>query len=105
MAACIGYISINDLMEDNGEYGVSMKRTREEVIGSYCVIKQVNDMPERDKYGKLGGTISCAYKGEVIYERSLDAIGEDGYSLPTFICVEDYKRIKEALDKFWVRRN
>lgn len=105
MANVMRYIPIIDLMEDLGEYRTYPFVKREDIHGPYCVLQQNNDV-DNDRFGKMGGVITCMYHGEIIYERRLDEEieGDDGYTLPTFICAEDYKRIKRKLEKFWIKK-
>ena len=99
----IRYASVSDLEEDYGEYGIKLKTNREDVKGLYFLVV-CNSDNEKDRFGKMGGTISFYYKNECLYQRAYDAVvdtGVDLVSLPPFPCVEDYRIVKEKLYSFW----
>lgn len=91
------YISIFELMEDDGVYAAKLYKNREEVKGPYVTLW----------IDKRENLMTCQYKGENIYERSLDELYDDGtdvHMMPDKVTVDDMERIKDAVDKFWVNR-
>lgn len=92
------YISLMELMEDDGEWTCKLYKNREDIIyGPYITVWFLNK----------DNKITVQYKGEEIFSRDMDATWNDGFDihiLPPTLVVEDLKQIKEACDKFWVKK-
>lgn len=93
------FISLFELMEDDGEYTCKYYKSRLEILnGPYITIWFHNDE----------NLITVQYHGETIYSREIEGAyyddGFDTHMFPTSLVVEDLKKIKEEVNKFWVDR-
>lgn len=90
------YISLFELMEDDGVYAAKLY-SEPDFPGPYLTVREDNKTE----------VISVWYRGEEIYSRTYDTTMDDGtdiHWLPSKVCPYDLEKIKEACSSFWVGR-